>query len=96
MSWTSCLVSGVLRRFALGAVVLMVAACGGGADPESRSRALGVTSLQSAATDIVELATDVAPEIVGLRQVAERRISRTVFEYEFQVEVRPGRSTYTP
>lgn len=69
----------------------LLAACGGGSDPGSQSmaetgrkQALAVQAAASAELQVVELA-----------KVSEVRVSRTVFDYTFQVRVRnTGRNAY--
>lgn len=70
----------------------LLTACGGGSDPGSQSmaetgrkQALAVQAAASAELQVVELA-----------KVSEVRVSRTVFDYTFQVRVRnTGRTAYS-
>lgn len=71
----------------LGAMILSITlvGCGGGQDPEvsgtAAKTALGITSVQTAPAAIQF-------EVVSLGKVAEKRISRSVYDYTYQVSIR--------
>lgn len=70
----------------------LLAACGGGSDPGSQSMA--ETGRKQALA--VQAAASAELQVVELVKVSEVRVSRTVFDYTFQVRVRnTGRTAYT-
>lgn len=91
---------GSSRRLAGALAVLLAAAlqvgCGGsGGGPEIvteavRSKARALSATATADTQAPELPGYLSPQVVGLTKVAERRVSRTVFDYDFVVQLKNG------
>jgi hypothetical protein len=90
---------GTSRRLAGALAVLLAAAiqvgCGGSGRPEVvteavRTKARALSAPAIADTQTLELPGYLSPQVVGLTKVAERRVSRTVFDYDFVVQLKNG------
>jgi hypothetical protein len=74
-----------LRVVAMASSVGVLAACGGGSEPASQA---GQDSSRLKPLSVPIAASPPAIGVVELVKVSERRVSRTVFDYVFQIRIR--------